>query len=470
MMPDRNDKKKAPVFTLVAVGVFMCTLDGSIVNIALPVIMRDLDTTLSRIEWVVLIYLFTVSSLLLSFGRLSDIKGRRWVQTRGLFLFSAGSLLCAMSNDVLFLIVSRCIQGIGASMIMACSPAIIMDIFHKHERGKALGMIGAVVALGLSVGPALGGLILKWFSWRTIFYINIPIGIAAFFFAAHLLKGGKTDISKKEAFDWAGGSLLALCLGSLLFALTHGYGWGYDSKPFILTLLFFLVTLILTAVVESRVEFPVIELSLLTIRLFILPVIAAVIIFGSLFIMVFLMPFYLMYPGGYTVTQAGNIMVTLFIALLFVSPAAGSISDRIGSRLLCTIGMAILCLSFVFMSRLPPAAPSLSIAWRLALAGIGTAVFLSPNSAVTMNSAPANYRGIAAAFVAMARNTGMVFGVAIAGAIFNSVFYKLSGGLSLKVYTPELQGAFMVSFHMAMSAGAVLSGIGIVVAFMRGPG
>jgi MFS family permease len=161
-------------------------------------------------------------------------------------------------------------------------------------------------------------------------------------------------------------------------------------------------------------------------------------------------------------------MVTLFISLLFVSPVAGSISDRIGSRLLCTIGMAFLCLSFLSMTRLPPAASALSIAWRLALAGIGTAIFLSPNSAVTMNSAPAKYRGIAAAMVAMARNSGMVFGVAIAGAIFNSVFYKLSGGLTLKVYTPEFQDVFMAAFHMAMAAGAVISGIGIFVAFLRG--
>jgi EmrB/QacA subfamily drug resistance transporter len=465
-----SNRKRKPIFALVAVGIFMCTLDGSIVNIALPIIMNDLTTSLAHIEWVVLIYLFTISSLLLSFGRLSDIKGRRWIQIRGLFLFTAGSLLCAMSANVLFLILSRFIQGIGASMIMACSPAIIMDIFHKNERGKALGMIGAVVALGLSVGPALGGFILTWFSWRFIFYINIPIGIAVSFAAAKLLKGGATDISRKEAFDWAGGFMLALCFGSLLFALTHGYNWGYGSIKFILMLFFSLASLILVVKIEMRVKFPVIEPSLMKIRLFTLPVVSAVIIFASLFIIVFLMPFYLMYPGGYSVKQAGYILVTLFISLLFVSPVAGSISDRIGSRLLCTLGMAILCISFLCMAWLPPAAPPLAIAWRLALAGIGTAVFLSPNSAVTMNSAPVKYRGIAAAMVAMARNAGMVFGVAIAGAIFNSFFYKLSGGHTLRVYTPELQEVFMAAFHYAMAAGAVLSGIGIFVAFMRGPG
>ncbi|MBW1893274.1 MAG: MFS transporter [Deltaproteobacteria bacterium] len=464
-----SDKKKRSIFALVAVGIFMCTLDGSIVNITLPVIMRDLKTSLALIEWVVLIYLFIVASLLLSFGRLSDIKGRRWIYTRGLFLFTAGSLLCGMSTNVSWLILSRFFQGVGASMVMACSSAIIVDIFHKNERGRVLGMIGAVVALGLSVGPALGGSLLHWFSWRVIFYINIPIGLAASFAAAKLLKGGKTDIARKEAFDWAGGSLLALCLGSFLFAFTHGYDWGYSSIEFILMLLFSIITLAGVVIIETHVKFPIIEPSLLKIRLFTLPLLSAAIIFASLFIIVFLMPFYLMHPGGYSVGRAAYIMVTLFIPLLFVSPVAGSISDRIGSRLLCTFGMGILCVSFLCLSWLPPAAPPSAIAWRLALAGTGTAVFLSPNSAITMNSVPQAFRGIAAATIAMARNFGMVLGVAIAGTIFNSVFYNLSGGFTLKVYKPELQEVFMAAFHYAMTAGVVLAGIGIFVAFSRGP-
>lgn len=461
-------KKKWPIFALVAVGIFMSTLDGSIVNISLPIIMRDLDTSLDRIEWVVLIYLFTVSSLLLSFGRLSDIKGRRWVHTRGLFLFTVGSLLCGISSNASWLILSRFFQGIGASMIMACSPAIIVDIFPKNERGRALGMVGAVVALGLSVGPALGGTLLRWFSWRVIFYINIPIGLAAVIAATILLKNGKTDVVRRERFDWAGGILLAVCLGSLLFALTHGYKWGHSSIQFILAMLLFIISLGCVVLVETRVTHPVIEPSLLKIRLFTMPLIAAAVIFASLFIIVFLMPFYLMYPCSYPVDRAGYLMVTLFVSLLFVSPVSGSISDKIGSRLLCTCGMAILCAAFLCLVWLPPAASPSAIAWRLALAGIGTAVFLSPNSAITMNAVPPAFRGLAAATVAMARNFGMVFGVAVAGAIFNSVFYNLSGGLTLKVYTPALQDVFMTAFHHAMTAGAVLSGIGIFIAFGRG--
>ncbi len=155
----------------------MSTLDGSIVNIALPSIMADFKVSLSVVEWVIVIYLLTITSLLLSFGRLSDIKGRRVIHSSGMMLFSIGSLLCGMAASAHWLIFSRAIQGVGAAMIMACTPALIIDTFPKSSRGKALGMIGAVVASGLTVGPAVGGFILHHFSWRIIFYINIPIGL-----------------------------------------------------------------------------------------------------------------------------------------------------------------------------------------------------------------------------------------------------------------------------------------------------
>ena len=167
--------------------------------------------------------------------------------------------------------------------------------------------------------------------------------------------------------------------------------------------------------------------------------------------------------------QAGYIMVTLFVFLFFVSPVSGAMSDRIGSRLLCAIGMGVLAYSLFSIARLSPTSTIFRIVWILALAGIGTAIFLPPNSSAAMSAVPPNRRGIAAGTVAAARNLGMVLGVAIAGAIFNSTFHALSGGLSLKVYEPQLEVIFMDAFYYAMLAGGILAGIGIAVAFMRGP-
>jgi len=199
--PKENPKGRWGAFSLIAIAVFMSSLDGSIVNIALPAIMKDMKVSLTTIEWVPLIYLLTISSLLLPFGRLSDIKGRRWVYCRGFVIFAAGSFICGSAEGAFWLVAARSFQGIGAAMLMACSPALAIDLFPVSERGRTLGMIGTAVAAGLTIGPALGGFMVRYFSWRYIFYINIPIGIVAAILASRSLKGGAGDVVRQESFD-----------------------------------------------------------------------------------------------------------------------------------------------------------------------------------------------------------------------------------------------------------------------------
>jgi EmrB/QacA subfamily drug resistance transporter len=457
------------VFSLVGIGVFMSSLDGSIVNIALPVIMKDLQVPLSTVGWVMMIYLLTVSSLLLTFGRLSDIKGRRWVYCRGFLIFSLGSLFCGVARSAIWLIAARSFQGIGAAMIMACSPALVVDIFNASERGKALGMVGTVVAAGLTMGPALGGLILNYYSWRVIFYINIPIGIVTTVIAAAILKGGKGDIARAEPFDWAGAVLLAICFSALLITMTRIYDWGFGSTRILLFMGVSALSGVWFVRVETRINHPIFDPSLLKIRLFILPSLSGMILFVSLFAMIFLMPFYLVHPSGFSMDKAGYIMVTPFVLLFFVSPLSGALSDRIGSRLLCTMGMMVMTVGLLFLSRLSPSNSVFPIVWRLALVGIGTAIFTSPNSSAVMSAVYSERRGVAAGTVATARNLGMVMGVALAELIFSSIFSALSGGHSLKVYKTELEPIFMGAFRYAMLAAGLVAAIGIIVAFLRGP-
>jgi EmrB/QacA subfamily drug resistance transporter len=457
------------VFLLVAIGIFMSTLDTSIVNVALPSIMADFSVALSTMEWVVMIYLLTISSLLLSFGRLSDIKGRRWVYSRGLIVFSAGSFFCALAQDALWLIAARSFQGIGAAMIMSCTPALVVDTFPASERGRALGMVGTVVALGLTTGPALGGLLIHFFSWRIIFFINIPIGIVTAVFISTLLRGGHTDSTVEESFDWIGAILLTLSLVCFLLALSHGYDWGYFSFQ----TLFLVGISVLAAAgfirIETKVSHPIIQPSLFLIRLFTLPVLSGITLFIALFTVVFLMPFYLIHPCGYPVSKVGLFMVVPFIFLFFVAPISGSMYDKLGSRMLCTIGMTILAVALFSLSALGCGQTTFPIVWRLALVGLGTAIFLPPNSSAAMTAVPPHRRGIAAGTVAAARNLGMVMGVALAGAIFNTCFHILSGGLDLKVYRPELSPIFISSFRCAVAAGGLVATIGAILAFLRGP-
>jgi MFS family permease len=252
-------------------------------------------------------------------------------------------------------------------------------------------------------------------------------------------------------------------------AITHAYDWGYFS----LSILSLIAVSILAATcliyVETRVRHPILSRSLFGIRLFSMPIVAAIILFVCLFSLVFLMPFYLIHPGGYPVNAVGGIMACIFISLFIVSPFAGALFDRIGSRLLCTLAMAIIAGALFSLSVIPANSSFFSIIWRLSLAGIGTAIFLPPNSAAAFSAVSPESRGVASATVAAARNLGMVLGVAIAGAIFNSVFYQLSEGLSLKEYQPALEEIFMKSFHFVMKAGGFIAILGMIIAFLRGP-
>ncbi len=457
------------IFFMVAIGIFMATLDGSIVNIALPSIMADFGVELATIQWVVMIYLLTVTSLLLSFGRLSDIRGRRIVYSTGLLLFSLGSLFCGIAPSAYWLIGARFFQGLGAAMTMACTPALVVDTFPEAERGRAIGMMGSVVASGLTAGPVLGGLLIHYFSWRAIFYINIPIGLLTAVGVFFLLRGGRADVTRPETFDWPGAAFMAIMLGALLMAITHAYEWGYLSVPILSLFALFFMAAIGLYYMESRVRHPILSRSLFAIRLFTLPIVAAVILFVCLFALVFLMPFYLIHPGGFAVNSVGGIMSCIFVALFVVSPLSGSLYDRMGSRFLTTLAMALIACSLFTLAVIPAKASVFSILWRLSLAGIGTALFLPPNSAVAFSAVAPENRGVASATVAAARNLGMVLGVAIAGAIFNSVFYNLSDGLSLKEYQPALEDIFMKSFHFVMMGGGCIGILGMMIAFLRGP-
>ena len=212
------------IFSVTAMGTFMATLDSSIVNVALPVITTKLGTDISLAQWIVAGYLLTISSLLPIFGRAGDMYGQRRLYTSGIVLFTLSSISCGFSWSIWMLIVSRVFQAMGASMMMSNAPAIIALTFKPEERGRALGAIGTVVAMGSIVGPSLGGIIVGTLGWQSIFFINIPIGLLCFVMGRSILPKGEI---KDETFDFAGAFLFTLSISSLLLTLTHGGKWGW---------------------------------------------------------------------------------------------------------------------------------------------------------------------------------------------------------------------------------------------------
>jgi EmrB/QacA subfamily drug resistance transporter len=460
------ESKKWQVFMLVGISIFMSTLDSSIVNVALPYIMEDLASDVKTVQWVMVIYLLTVSSLLLTFGRLSDIRGRRQIYVIGFLVFTAGSFLCGQAWSSWMLVSARALQGVGASMLMACSPAIVVDAFPQAERGKALGMMGATVAMGLTLGPLAGGMILSWFSWRLIFYINIPIGLMAVAAGLLILRDLPGGDGSREPLDKTGSLLLILFLCSLIVTLARIPDWGIVSLKTGLGLTTAAISGLGFVKNERSNAHPLLDLGLMKIRLFVLPLISTGILFASLFLLVFMMPFYLTYPGGFSPSITGIIMIVPFLFLLVISPVSGMLADRLGSRMLCTMGMAFLCLSLFCLIFLTPDSGGRSIVWRMALAGIGTALFVSPNNTSIMGTVPVRQRGIASGAIATARTLGMVFGVALAGTIF-SAFVAFQGE-GMDRYIPEMAPAFMAGFRHVMAAGTGLAAIGIAVSFSRG--
>lgn len=466
MTPSQDNKWN--IFFLVAVSIFMSTLDSSIVNVALPYMMKELQTDVQTIQWAVLIYLVTISSLLLTFGRLSDINGRKSIYVLGFTIFVAGSWLCGLARMPQTLIVSRAVQGIGASMLMACSPALIVDVFPAKERGKALGMIGAVVAAGLTTGPVVGGILLEYFSWRFIFYINIPIGMAAALGGMVVLNGAFGKGKKDEPMDKMGSLLLILMISSLIIFLTQISRMGIVSGFSVFFAGLFILACIGFVVNETKSDFPLFDMQLLKIQLFVFPVIASAILFASLFVIIFMMPFYLTYPCGFSASKTGLIMIVPFLFLLVISPVSGIMYDKFGSKRLCILGMSALTLSLALLMTLHPGMTVFSIVWRIALAGIGTALYVSPNNTAIMSCVPASRRGIASGAVATARNLGMVIGVALAGLVFTTSFATLTNGLTLETYLPAMAPFFMISFKRTMAMGAIISAIGIGMTAARG--
>ncbi|MCL4458803.1 MAG: MFS transporter [Chloroflexi bacterium] len=463
----------------VAIGIFMASLDGSIVNIGLPTIMRFFRTDLPTIEWVVMAYLFTISVLLLPFGRLADMVGRKRVYTAGFIVFTSGSALCGAAQSPWQLILFRVLQAIGASMLMANGMAITTAVFPSRERGKALGINATIVATGATVGPTLGGLLIGWLGWRSIFYVNVPVGVIGTVMALLMLSEERISVLSgrpRLAFDLLGALTVAVSVLALLVALTNSQdsGWGSPSVSFLLVMFF--VFLVAFLVIERHVQHPMVDLSLFRSRFFAAGNAAACLSYLAISANMFLMPFFLQLVLGYTPVQAGVLLTPVSLVIAVVAPLSGWLSDRLGARLLSSLGLAINCLALFSLSQLSISSGYGDVLARLTLLGLGQGMFQSPNNSAVMGSVPRERYGLASGFLSMMRNLGMVGGVAVSGTILASGMSSIVGHATLHDL-PAATGqggnallltAFMRGFQLAYSAAAAIAAIGIAASLVRG--
>jgi EmrB/QacA subfamily drug resistance transporter len=456
-MISSSTPQKWSILLAIGLGTFMTALDASVVNTVLPVIRKTLNSDVASVEWVVTIYLLTLSGLLLSFGRLGDLRGHKAVYLSGFGLFVASSILCGLAPTVGLLVACRALQALGAAMLAANSPAILTKSFPGSQRGQALGLQATMTYLGLVTGPSLGGWLTSVWGWRAVFYINIPVGALALWLSARYVPndGGEKTA---ERFDWPGALAFLAGLSSLLLGLNQGHNWGWGS-PAILGLLAAAAALLATFVlIEWRARHPMLDLTLFKAPLFSLSIASAVFNYICVYSVIFLMPFYLIQGRGLDPAQAGRLLTAQSIVMAIIAPLSGTLSDRIGVRLPGVVGMTILSGGLLLLSRLNGQSPEISIILGLAVVGLGTGTFISPNNSAVMGSAPRHRQGIAAGMVATARSFGMVLGVGLAGAIFTTVLTH-----SPSTENPAIFEAVQASFRAAALVGV----LGILTAVIR---
>ena len=483
-------------------ALFMVMLDNTVVNVALPSIQRDLDTSISGLEWIVNGYTLSFAVLLAVGGRLGDIFGRRRMFIFGVIVFTLASTTAGFAPDNFSLVASRVLQGVGAAFMMPGTLSIITNAFPPAERGKAIGTWAGVSALALAIGPVLGGFLTEQVSWRAIFFINLPVGVVAVAAALLFVKESR-DYTVGRDVDVLGVSVLTLSLTGFVLALIEGNSWGWGS-PAILALVAASVVLFIAFIfIEQRVKAPIIEFGLFRSRNFIGAVTVAFIITFSMMGVFFFLALYMQNILGYSALEAGVRFLPTTLVIMVLSPLSGRLSDRIGPRWPIVGGMILITISLYIFSTIEVGDTFSHILPPFILLGAGIGLTMSPMSTAAMNAVTKTKAGVASGVLSMFRMVGGTFGVAALGALFQNqakvslddslsglgitasqrtdLAHQLTGGVPHVDGVSQAQAAklsvaghdaFVYGFSHAMTMSVGVAAFGILIAFLliRGHG
>lgn len=402
----------------VCLGAFMGQLDASIVNLAYRPIEQSFHTSLGAATWVGLSYLLVLVASLAAAGKVADVFGRKLVYSYGFVVFVVGSGLCGVARDLPMLVGFRVLQALGAAMMQANSVAIIRLVMPPSKLGRGIGLQGAAQALGLALGPTIGGLLVAAGGWHLIFLVNVPVGVVGVVLARVLIPRSR-DLADRAPFDWLGAGLLPPAVGCLLAALSLGDELGWAS-PTIISL--FVVALCCSALLvrrERTTTSPLIEPRMFRQAAFSLGVASGTLTYLLTFGTLFAVPLFLTAGLGVSSSLAGLELTLMPIVLGIVAPAAGLLADRVGARPVTVTGMALTATSLALL-----AADGTSTAWRLAalaLLGAGLGLFTPANNAAVMGSVPARDAGQAGGILNMSRGMGTAAGLAVTTLVFESI-------------------------------------------------
>jgi len=453
---------KWTVLTVTTIGIFMATLDSSVVVVGLPTVIESLGTTLAAGIWVITSYRLMITVLLVTIGRLADMIGRVRLYNAGFAVFTIGSALCTLATSGSALVVFRAIQGIGAALLFVNSMAIVTDAFPPEELGTGIGINQVAINAGTIVGYTLSGVMISLFGWRSLFAINLPIGTFGTYWAHRRLKEIPHE-NRGEKFDFTGAAVFSTALTILLLAMTVS-----DIRAITTQLAILVSALIFAAFlwIERRVEFPVIDMRLFKIRAFGFGNFTNLLNNLTFQSLAFSMSLYFQLVKGFSPLQAGIALIPLDATLILVGPVSGRLSDRFGARGLSTIGLAACGLSFMMLRSLDLSTPQIVIAEELMLMGFGLGLFRSPNASSVMASVPPQQRGVAAGIRSTILNASTVASIPFAMVImsliipYDALSTIIGGGSTnpaeLVLFMDAIKSAFLV-FSALNFAAAVLS-------------
>ena len=439
------------VLAVLCLGLFMILLDGTIVNIALTHIQRYYGTTYSNIEWVMNAYILAFAVLLVTLGRFGDLWGRRKLFITGMVLFTAGSLACGLAPTIELLIAFRVVQGIGGAAMMPSTLSIIAAVFPPGKRGAAMGVWGGVSGLATAIGPTLGGVIVQYVvwpaagdSWRWIFLVNIPIGVVGVLLALRLVPESKspTDV---QTLDLPGVGLITASLFCLTFALIEGQNYGWTSALILGLFAGAVVAFLLFFWREHRVSQPLIDFSLFRRVTFAAGNATGLMLSAAMMGAFFTIPIFLQSVLGYSAIKAGLVMLPMSIVIIFAAPAAGILSDRIGSKWIVALGMFLLAVGLAWMgglvpgiARISPSTSPLDLLVPFLISGVGIGLAVAPVTSAVMATAPRERVGNASGVLSTMRQVGSLLGIAVLGAVLqNRITANISAGVDAIQGIPE---------------------------------
>tara|TARA_B100002052_G_C15871985_1_gene595156 strand:- start:456 stop:1865 length:1410 start_codon:yes stop_codon:yes gene_type:complete len=406
------------VFIIVSFGMFATTLEGTIVLVVYPVISEFFNTSASTVAWIGIGYFLTSCSLLMTMGWLCDLWGGKRVYVAGTIIFSITLFLISFSQNVYHIILLRSLQGIGAAMVISSSTALIASQFSKEERGKVFGLSGAVVGLGLGLGPLIGGLLIEFIDWKSVFYTRVPLSIICLLLSVKIID---QNIAKKEIkLDLLGSLYLFILLGSLLFVISQINILGYLSPLIILSLVLFIVFTPIFLYQELHSEFPVVQINMFKNPVFLVSIITLLLIYQSWNTIGYITPFVTTHGMGYSIVFSGFLLSIFSLVRIAIAPIAGRLTDIIGSKILIFLSVILLIISLILLSFAIRYGASLEIGLVLALASIAFGLFDPANNTAVVNSVPQDRLGMASASIATARQTGLAIGIAFSSGIFGS--------------------------------------------------